>query len=79
MWNTAELIDEKKRLSRLYRGRMELIDHVFVSHFLVTGTRTVEVTTITAPQGMPSIDDDPKERIGKAGSDHAAIVATFEF
>ena len=79
MWNTAELIDETKRFSRLYRGRLELIDHVFVSHFLVTGTRTTEVTTVTAPQGMPSIDDDPNARIGKPGSDHAALVATFDF
>ena len=79
MWNTAELIDETKRFSRLYRGRLELIDHVFVSHFLVTGTRTVDVTTVTAPQGMPSIDDDPNARIGKPDSDRAAIVATFDF
>ena len=79
MWNTAELIDKDKRFSRLYRGRPELIDHLFVSHFLVTGTRTVEVTTVTAPQGMPSIDDDPNARIGEPGSDHAAVVATFDF
>ena len=79
MWNTAQLIEETKRFSRLYRGRMELIDHIFVSHFLVTGTRTVEVTTVTAPQGMPSIEDDPNARIGKPGSDHAALVATFDF
>ena len=79
MWNTAALIEETKRFSRLYRGRVELIDHVFASHFLVTGTRTVEVTTVTAPQGMPSIEDDPNARIGKPGSDHAAVVATFDF
>ena len=79
MWNTAPLIPEPKRFTRLYRGRMELIDHIFVSHFLVTGTRTVEVTTVTAPQGMPSIDDDPNARIGEPGSDHAAVVATFDF
>jgi endonuclease/exonuclease/phosphatase family protein len=59
MWNTPALIEETKRFSRLYRGRLELIDHVFVSHFLVTGTHTVEVTTVTAPQGMPSIEDAP--------------------
>ena len=52
---------------------MELIDHIFVSHFLVTGTRIGEVTTVTAPQRMPSIDDDPNARVGKPGSDHAAL------
>jgi hypothetical protein len=28
MWNLAPLIPEERRFSRLYRGRMELIDHV---------------------------------------------------
>jgi endonuclease/exonuclease/phosphatase family metal-dependent hydrolase len=79
MWNTAALIPEPLRFTRLYRGRMELIDHIFVSHFLVSGTRIVEVTTVTAAQGMPSIDDNPNERIGEPGSDHAAVVATFDF
>ena len=79
MWNTAPLIPEERRFSRLYRGRMELIDHIFVSHFLVTGTRTAEVTTVTAEPGMPSIDDNPNDRIGEPGSDHAAVVATFDF
>jgi hypothetical protein len=37
-----------------------------------------EVTTITAPQGMPSIENDPNARLGKPGSDHAALVATFD-
>ena len=79
MWNTAPLIPEPKRFSRLYRGLLELIDHIFVSHFLVTGTRITEVTTVTAEAGIPSIDDNPNERIGEPGSDHAAIIATFDF
>jgi endonuclease/exonuclease/phosphatase family metal-dependent hydrolase len=79
MWNTAALIPERQRFTRLYRGRMELIDHIFVSHFLVSDTRITEVTTVTAPQGMPSVDDNPNERIGEPGSDHAAVVATFDF
>ena len=40
-------------VSRLYRGRMELIDHILVSHPLVTGTRTVEVTN-SASGATPS-------------------------
>ena len=79
MWNTASLIPEALRFSRLYRGRMELIDHIFVSNFLVTGTRVLEVTTVTAAAGMPSIEDDPNARQGKPGSDHAAVIATFDF
>lgn len=79
MWNLAPLIPEERRFSRLYRGRMELIDHIFVSHFLVTGTRTTDVTTVVAAPGMPSLDDDPTARQGEPGSDHAAVVATFDF
>jgi Endonuclease/Exonuclease/phosphatase family len=79
VWNLAPLIPEERRFSRLYRGRMELIDHIFVSHFLVTGTRTTDVTTVVARPGMPSIEDNPNARRGEPGSDHAAVVATFDF
>jgi endonuclease/exonuclease/phosphatase family metal-dependent hydrolase len=79
MWNTAELIPEASRFTRPYRGRMELIDHIFVSHFLITDTRTTDVETVVAAPGMPSIDDNPNARIGEPGSDHAAVVASFDF
>jgi predicted extracellular nuclease len=78
MWNTANLIPQPRRFTRLYRGRKELLDHIFVSHFLVSGIRIVEVTTVTAETGMPSIEDNPDARIGEPGSDHAAVVATLE-
>jgi predicted extracellular nuclease len=77
MWNTADLIPEPQRYTRLYRGRKELLDHVFVSHFLVSG-RITEVTTVVAEPGMPSIADDPDVRVGEPGSDHAAVVATLD-
>ena len=35
MWNLAPLIPESERFSRVYRGRPELIDHIFASRFLV--------------------------------------------
>ena len=79
MWNLAPLIAEERRYSRVYRGRMELIDHIFVSNFLVANARTEEVTTVAAEGALPSIEDDPNERRGEPGSDHAAVVATFEF
>jgi endonuclease/exonuclease/phosphatase family metal-dependent hydrolase len=79
MWNLTPLIPEERRFTRLYRGRMEVIDHIFVSHFLVTETRTTDVTTVVAQPGMPSIEDNPAARQGKPGSDHAAVVATFDF
>lgn len=79
MWNTANLIPQSRRFTRLYRGRRELLDHIFVSHFLVSGSRIMEVTTVTAETGMPSIEDDPDVRVGEPGSDHAAVVATMDF
>jgi hypothetical protein len=53
-----------------------LIDHIFVSHFL-TG-RTTAVTTAMAEGALPSIADNPDARRGKPGSDHAAVIATFD-
>jgi hypothetical protein len=58
---------------------MDLIDHIFVSNFLFTGTGTTDVTTVTAAAATPSIEDDPNARQGEPGSDHAAVVATFDF
>ena len=79
MWNIAPLIPEERRFSRLYRGRPELIDHIFASNFLVTNDRTSAVTTVMAEGVIPSIEDDPNARRSAPGSDHAAVVATFDF
>jgi endonuclease/exonuclease/phosphatase family metal-dependent hydrolase len=76
MWNLAPLIPEERRFSRMYRGRPELIDHTFVSHFL--SGRTTAVTTAIAEGVLPSIEDNPDARRGKPGSDHAAVIATFD-
>ncbi len=35
LWNLAPLIPAEQRYSRTYRGRPELIDHIFVSHALL--------------------------------------------
>jgi hypothetical protein len=32
-----------------------------------------------AKGAIPSIEDNPNARIGEPGSDHAALVATFDF
>lgn len=78
MWNLAPLIPEADRHTRVYRGRPELIDHVFASGFLVH--HLVSVGTFTAAgQRLPSISDDPDERRGEPGSDHAAVMATFDY
>ena len=77
MWNLAPLIPEEQRFTRVFRGRGELIDHVLVSHFLVTKTATV-TTAMAGPGRLRSITENPREEGGKPGSDHAAVVASFE-
>jgi len=42
-------------------------------------TKTTQVTTAMAGPGrLRSITEDPREEIGKPGSDHAAVVASFQ-
>ena len=79
MWNLAPLIPAEQRFSRIHRGRRELIDHIFASHFLVCSNHVAEVTTATAEGALPSIDDNPNARQGEPGSDHSAVIATFDF
>ena len=45
----------------IYRGREELIDHIFVSQALVVKIAPHHVTTDAAGR-TPSIDDDPTQR-----------------
>ena len=61
LWNLAPRIPEAQRFSRKYRGRNELIDHIFVSHALVGKIAQDHVTTDAAGP-TPSIDDDPTNR-----------------
>jgi len=60
-------IPEAQRFSRIYRGRKELIDHIFVSHALVGKIAQDHVITDAAGP-TPSIDDDPTKRRGAPGS-----------
>ena len=70
LWNTAALIDESERWSRVYRGRRELIDHVFVSHALIG---TVEHAT-TGGVEIDSIGDQPGNRRNAPASDHRPVL-----
>jgi endonuclease/exonuclease/phosphatase family metal-dependent hydrolase len=77
MWNLALRIPAEQRFSRVFRGRRELIDHVFASRMLLSPLPTV-TTTAAGPAALRSITEDPREEVGKPGSDHAAVVATFQ-
>jgi hypothetical protein len=75
MFNLAPLLPEGENYSRIYRGRRELIDHIFVTRALV---EKVESVASLVEGGLPSITDDPGETPHTAASDHAAVVATLD-
>ncbi|ONI91709.1 endonuclease [Saccharothrix sp. ALI-22-I] len=74
LWNLAPRIPEDQRFSRKYRGRGELIDHIFVSHALL---KPLPEARTKAGQDLPSVTDDPAARRDDRGSDHAPVIATF--
>ncbi len=75
LWNLAPLLPADS-FTRVYRGRGELIDHIFASHTLVTNPPTV-ATMYPVGTPMPSIDDNPNTLRNLPGSDHAAVLATL--
>lgn len=77
LWNLAALIPENQRFSRVYRGRGELIDHIFVSHELVYDVVAGGVTTEWAAAATPSITEVPTLRQGESGSDHRPVLAVI--
>jgi endonuclease/exonuclease/phosphatase family metal-dependent hydrolase len=77
LWNLAPLLPTDQRVTRVFKGRGELIDHLFATHRLVNPTNLPTVQTIRSVESLPSIGDDPTSRRNQPGSDHAAVVATF--
>lgn len=82
MWNLAPLLrinpDGTPPFTRRFKGRGELIDHILASHRLVNPQRVPIVHTVQTADVLPSVDDIPTVRRNEPGSDHAAVVATFE-
>jgi endonuclease/exonuclease/phosphatase family metal-dependent hydrolase len=77
MWNLAALIPEEQRFSRIFKGRKELIDHIYASHRLVNPGNLPTVATIRDPDPLPSTGDNPDARKNQPGSDHSALHATL--
>jgi hypothetical protein len=77
MFNLAPLIPEPDRYSRIFKGRKELIDHIFASHRLVNPANLPTVATVRDTGELPSIGDEPGVRRDEPASDHAAVHATF--
>ena len=75
--NLAPLLPEGQRHTRIYRGRPELVDHIFATHRLVNPGNLPVAGTVCSPDPLPSLDDEPHRRRNEPGSDHAALHATF--
>lgn len=76
MWNLTPLIPLEQRVTRVHKGLGEVIDHILVSRALLHHANLPTVTTATAATGPPpSITDNPRDRAGEPGSDHAAVIA----
>lgn len=77
----ASLIDPCTQYPHVYRVCIELIDHILVSEGLFRGDpRRSELPSVesrTDLVGMPSVEDNPGERVGEPGSDHAPQVVRF--
>jgi endonuclease/exonuclease/phosphatase family metal-dependent hydrolase len=83
LFNLAPVIVPKRRFSRVYRGRGELLDQIFASaEFFPVGQdnhrRLPEVDShIDFNSQLPSVGDHPGERAGEIVPDHAPVTATF--
>lgn len=81
MWNLAPKLTmqgESIPYTRKYRGRGELIDHIFVSHMLAQAKHLVDCRVVPGVTGVPNMDDNPNSNEAGTGSDHAAVVANFQ-
>ena len=85
LWNLAPLLNlsadgdppAEPPFSRRFKGRDELIDHIFASHRLVHPGHLPQARTVVGPAALPSVTEIPSERASDPASDHAALVATF--
>ena len=67
LWNLAPRIPAEQRFSRIYRGRKELIDHIFVSQALVGQIAQDHVTTPTAQDPRPQLTSTPPKGEARPG------------
>jgi endonuclease/exonuclease/phosphatase family metal-dependent hydrolase len=77
LFNLAPLLPEGQRHTRIYKGRLELVDHILGSHRLVNPDNLPTTGTVCSPDPLPSLGDQPHRRRNEPGSDHAAVYATF--
>ena len=73
LWNLAPQIPAERRYSRIFEGQRELIDHILISHALLTRLQSVD----TQPNQVASITTNPQARRDAPASDHAPVFAQF--
>jgi endonuclease/exonuclease/phosphatase family metal-dependent hydrolase len=84
LFNLAPAIAQPRRFSRVHRGRGELLDQIFASEaFFPVGPdnhrRLPEVDSHVDFEGqLPSVGDNPGERIREIAPDHAPVTAAFD-
>jgi endonuclease/exonuclease/phosphatase family metal-dependent hydrolase len=86
LWNLAPVLNRsadgqapaEPPFTRIFKGRREVIDHIFASHRLVNPDNLPEARTVQATPQLPSVNEIPSERRGDPASDHAAVLATFQ-
>jgi exonuclease III len=61
------------RYTRIFEGQRELIDHILISHALLTSMQSVD----TQPNQVASITTEPAARRDAPASDQAPVVAQF--
>ena len=79
LWNVAPLIDDRRRFSRVYRGRGELIDHVLVSRALLEQVRLADSAVDATGEPLDSVTEDPRQRVRTPGSDHAPVLVDLDW
>ena len=84
LFNLAPTIPPAERVSRIHRGRGELIDQILASMECFPegddGHRQLPefVSHIDVAGGLPSVEENPVEREEDVAPDHAPVTASFE-
>lgn len=84
LFNLSPAIAEERRFSRVHHGRGELLDQIFASEGLFPlGEDNRRLlphvdSHIDFEGQLPSVGDNPAERVQEIAPDHAPVTATFE-